>query len=91
MAHETPPQDSSLTDLPDPEDEPANTEDAAGMEGAAAAPVLNRAERRAQAKGKSSPSGTGGAAGGPGSVPRAPGARAGGHVGPVRFPRTGHK
>ncbi len=89
MAHETPPQDNPLTDLPDPEDEPADT--AALSEDTATPPVLNRAERRAQAKGKSSASGAGGQAGGPGSVPRGGGARAGGHVGQVRFPRTGHK
>lgn len=89
MAHETPPQDDPVTDLPDPEDEPTNT-DGAAADGAVA-PVLNRAERRAQAKGKQSPAGAGGQAGGPGSAPRAPGARGGGHVGQVRFPRTGHK
>ncbi len=55
-----------------------------------AAPVLNRAQRRAQARGKS---GTGGAANsathpsGAGGV----GNRTGGHAGQVRFPRTGHK
>ncbi len=91
MAHETPPQDDPLTDLPDPEDEPASTDDAAAGDASAPAPVLNRAERRAQAKGKSSSSGAGGQGGGPGSAPRAPGARGGGHVGQVRFPRTGHK
>lgn len=91
MAHETPPQDDPITDLPDPEDEPTNTDDATADGAAAAPPVLNRAERRAQAKGKQSPSGAGGQAGGLGSAPRAPGARAGGHVGQVRFPRTGHK
>lgn len=53
-------------------------------------PALNRAERRAQAKGKK-PSGTGAT-----NVPGTGGARGGGarpasHVGQVRFPRTGHK
>lgn len=51
---------------------------------------LNRAERRAQAKGKK-----GGPASGPGQ-PLAGGGRGGvaktsGHAGQVRFPRTGHK
>jgi len=89
MAHETPPQDNPLADLPDAENEPASTDPA--TDSAPAAAALNRAERRAQAKGKSSPSGAGGQVTGPGSAARAPGARAGGHVGQVRFPRTGHK
>jgi len=51
-------------------------------------PVLNRADRRAQAKGKKA-----GAAGpnlNPG-VGRGASKPTGGHVGQVRFPRTGHK
>ncbi|MGI4790774.1 MAG: hypothetical protein ACRYFS_18240 [Janthinobacterium lividum] len=50
-------------------------------------PALNRADRRAQAKGKkagANPNLTGGGAHGPSG-------RTSGHAGPVRFPRTGHK
>ena len=59
--------------------------DASGAE----APALNRADRRAQAKGKKS--GTG-----PNTNLNAGGARGSGkptsgHAGQVRFPRTGHK
>lgn len=53
-------------------------------------PALNRAERRAQAKGK------GGTGSGTNNLPGAGGTRSGNarpasHVGQVRFPRTGHK
>lgn len=89
MAPETPPLDTSAEALPTLEAAAASPEEAA--QDAAPAPVLNRAERRAQAKGKASPPGAGGQGTGPGSAPRAPGARGGGHVGQVRFPRTGHK
>ena len=59
-------------------------------EAGAETPALNRAERRAQAKGKTT---TGaGTAGLPGAGgPRGGGARPSSHVGQVRFPRTGHK
>ena len=52
-------------------------------------PALNRAERRAQAKGKK----PGGANAGlpTGGASRGGSARPTGHVGQVRFPRTGHK
>ena len=54
-------------------------------------PALNRAERRAQAKGKK----TGGAGqnlGLPAAANRhGPNAQTSGHAGQVRFPRTGHK
>ena len=61
--------------------------DAEGADGTET-PVLNRADRRAQAKGKktggSSPSQPAGGSRGS-SRPTS------GHVGQVRFPRTGHK
>lgn len=52
-------------------------------------PVLNRADRRAQAKGRKS----GGIAGPNSSAPggRGPSKPTSGHAGQVRFPRTGHK
>ncbi len=81
MASETPPTEEHTTSLPGPEDEPTNTG------GANTAPALNRAERRAQAKGKKL--GPTGATGAPSAAPRAPGGK--GHVGQVRFPRTGNK
>lgn len=90
MTQETSPQDTAADALPDPQDTSADPADSAAPDTAAAAPALNRAERRAQAKGKPSPSG-GAQSGVSGSAPRAPGARGGGHVGQVRFPRTGHK
>ena len=51
-------------------------------------PALNRADRRAQAKGKSGakPSANTTSAGG-----RGPAKLTSGHAGQVRFPRTGHK
>jgi len=52
-------------------------------------PALNRADRRAQAKGKKSgtgPSTNLGTGGG-----RGPSRPTSGHAGQVRFPRTGHK
>ncbi len=55
-----------------------------------AAPVLNRAERRAQAKGKKGPATGPGQAGGVGAG-RGPSAKPSGQAGAVRFPRTGHK
>lgn len=78
MAHETPLSEDPKTDQPDVEDEPAN----------APAPTLNRAERRAQGKGKAP-----GAGGRPGTPPPTGGGRSGstGTVVPVRFPRTGNK
>ena len=60
----------------------------AALETETETPVLNRADRRAQAKGKKM-----GAAGpnlNPG-VGRGASKPTGGHVGQVRFPRTGHK
>ncbi len=54
-----------------------------------AAPVLNRAERRAQAKGKKGPAAGPGQAGGGAS--RGASAKPSGQAGTVRFPRTGHK
>ena len=51
-------------------------------------PVLNRADRRAQAKGKKA--GTAGPNLNPG-IGRSASKPTGGHVGQVRFPRTGHK
>lgn len=67
----------------------AQTETA--REGETETPILNRAERRAQAKGKKagdagSNAGLSGANGRTGQGPRPAG-----HVGQVRFPRTGHK
>ncbi len=54
-------------------------------------PALNRAERRAQAKGKKA-AGTGPSAGLPAAGNRhGPNAQTSGHAGQVRFPRTGHK
>ena len=63
-----------------PEGSPAN-----GTE----TPALNRADRRAQAKGKKS----GGVAGPNSNAPggRGPSKPTSGHAGQVRFPRTGHK
>ena len=55
-----------------------------------AAPILNRAERRAQAKGKKGPSNGSGQTSG-GGVTRGPSAKPSGQAGAVRFPRTGHK
>lgn len=55
-----------------------------------AEPVLNRAERRAQAKGKKGPATGPGQAGGVGTA-RGPSAKPSGQAGAVRFPRTGHK
>lgn len=72
--------------------EPSLTEEvqaeAASAEGADT-PALNRADRRAQAKGKKSGGGpaTNMSAGG-GRGPSKPNS---GHAGQVRFPRTGHK
>ena len=74
--------------------EPSLTEEVQTQPEAAAAqgtetPVLNRADRRAQAKGKKSGTGPNtnlNAAGG-----RGPGKPTSGHAGQVRFPRTGHK
>ncbi len=91
MAHEAPLSGSPSAALPDPEDEPVTAEQPPASDAPAEAPFLNRAERRAQAKGKTGPAGTGGPGGGVGSAPRGQGGRAGGHVGQVRFPRTGHK
>ena len=54
-----------------------------------AAPVLNRAERRAQAKGKKGPTTGPGQAGA--AATRGPSAKPSGQAGAVRFPRTGHK
>ena len=54
------------------------------------APALNRAQRRAQARGKSAPGGANSPAVREGGNHPA-GNRAGGHAGQVRFPRTGHK
>ncbi len=56
-----------------------------------AAPALNRAERRAQAKGKKGGTATGLGQAGGGSVTRGPSAKPSGQAGAVRFPRTGHK
>lgn len=68
--------------------EEAQTQPAAAPATGTETPALNRADRRAQAKGKK----TGGAAptlntsGG-----RSPSKPTSGHAGQVRFPRTGHK
>ena len=68
----------------------ANTQEA-GSPDPEAAPALNRAQRRAQARGKTSLGGpTNPATHQGGSHPGA-GGRSGGHAGQVRFPRTGHK
>ena len=56
-----------------------------------AAPALNRAQRRAQSRGKGSPSGPSGPATHQGGSHTGAAGRAGGHAGQVRFPRTGHK
>ena len=64
----------------------AQPEAASGIE--TETPVLNRADRRAQAKGKKA------GAAGPNLNPgggRGASKPTGGHVGQVRFPRTGHK
>ncbi len=74
--------------------EPGITEEAQTAPEAAAVPdmetpALNRADRRAQAKGKKTGSGASAslnAAGG-----RGPAKPTSGHAGQVRFPRTGHK
>lgn len=55
-----------------------------------AVPVLNRAERRAQAKGKKGPAAGPGQAGSGGGA-RGASAKPSGQAGTVRFPRTGHK
>lgn len=55
-----------------------------------AAPVLNRAERRAQAKGKKGPAAGPGQTGVAGAA-RGASAKPSGQAGTVRFPRTGHK
>jgi hypothetical protein len=52
-------------------------------------PALNRADRRAQAKGKKSA--TGPNTNLPGGGARGPSKPTSGHAGQVRFPRTGHK
>jgi hypothetical protein len=52
-------------------------------------PALNRADRRAQAKGKKSGTGPNTNLGAGGA--RGPSKPTSGHVGQVRFPRTGHK
>lgn len=51
---------------------------------------LNRAERRAQAKGKKGPAAGPGQAGSGGAT-RGASAKPSGQAGTVRFPRTGHK
>ena len=70
-----------------PTEEIQTQPEAASAEGTET-PALNRADRRAQAKGKK----TGGA--GPSLNPggaRGPSKPTSGHAGQVRFPRTGHK
>lgn len=71
------------------EEAQANAEEQ-GTPDAAAAPALNRAQRRAQAHGKSGAAGSSNTASRPGSQGGAAN-RAAGHAGQVRFPRTGHK
>lgn len=74
--------------------EPSVTEEvqaqpeAAGTEGTET-PALNRADRRAQAKGKKP--GSGGTNLPSGGGARGPSRPTSGHAGQVRFPRTGHK
>lgn len=73
--------------------EPDLTEEVTSQSEAAPAsgtetPALNRADRRAQAKGKKT-GGIGPSANTTGG--RGPSKPTGGHVGQVRFPRTGHK
>ena len=65
----------------------ANAEEAGTPE--TAAPALNRAQRRAQSRGKTGACGPNTPAAHQGGSH--PGGRSGGHAGPVRFPRTGHK
>ncbi len=69
--------------------EEAQTESAAMPATGTETPALNRADRRAQAKGKK----TGGIAGPNSNAPggRGPSKPTSGHAGQVRFPRTGHK
>ena len=62
-----------------------NTNGADGTE----TPALNRADRRAQAKGKKT--GTGTSSNLPSGGARGPSKPTSGHAGQVRFPRTGHK
>lgn len=69
--------------------EEVQTQPEAAAAGGTETPALNRADRRAQAKGKKTGGGTGpslNAAGG-----RGPSKPTSGHAGQVRFPRTGHK
>lgn len=56
-----------------------------------AAPALNRAQRRAQARGKAGSGGANSPAVHQGGSRPGVGNRADGHAGQVRFPRTGHK
>ena len=68
----------------------ANTEEQ-GTPDTEAAPALNRAQRRAQSRGKAGPGGPTSPATHQGGSHAGAAGRAGGHAGPVRFPRTGHK
>ncbi len=78
----------SGTGEPDLSEEVATQSDAAPASGAET-PALNRADRRAQAKGKKTVGGSGPALNTAGS--RGPSKPTSGHAGQVRFPRTGHK
>ena len=76
---------------PDTSEEVQASAEEQGTTETEASPVLNRAQRRAQARGKATPdAGSGPGSHQGGSIPSA-GNRAGGHAGQVRFPRTGHK
>jgi len=69
--------------------QPEATADTGTEAMSADAPALNRADRRAQAKGKKSGGGTGPSLNAGGG--RGPSKPTSGHAGQVRFPRTGHK
>ena len=70
----------------------ANAEEQGTPDTEAVAPAtLNRAQRRAQSRGKSSPGGPTSPATHQGGSHAGASGRASGHAGQVRFPRTGHK
>jgi len=78
----------SGTGEPDLTEEVQTQPEAATAEGTET-PALNRADRRAQAKGKKS--GTGPSTNLSSGGGRGPSKPTSGHAGQVRFPRTGHK